>query len=95
MMRAVALALAALLILVVPTATDWRVNNPPEPSKCIAGGQEVWKVFCAQFWTELWAEDGNDDDDEEEPAKPEPGSYYDCTNVANSKDCKLTRGKGI
>jgi hypothetical protein len=22
----------------------------PEPWTCIAGGQVVWKVFCARFW---------------------------------------------
>ena len=67
----------------------WGHAAPAEPWTCVAGSQKVWKVFCAQFWTELlWA--GDDDESEVAPT----GSYYDCVDVQRSKDCKLIKPEG-
>jgi len=84
---------AALIASITPAGLpSWQTCGRYDQScerdewKCLASGREVWKLFCARYWTELWADD-DEEPDEQEPAKP--GQYYDCTDVDNSKDCVL------
>jgi hypothetical protein len=55
-----------------------------EDWKCFASGREVWKVFCARYWNELWP---TEIEDESEKPDPHTWGYYDCDGVADSKDC--------
>jgi hypothetical protein len=89
MVRAIAVALI-LAVVCFPTnkegyyCDNCDVRHPPEQWECIASGRPVWKVFCAQFWTELaedWANLW--------PASDGQDYEYDCTDAADSKDCKL------
>jgi hypothetical protein len=80
----IALIAGVVLLASIQTSVhedEYDARDPPEPWACVAGGQRVWKVFCARFWTELW------EDDDTAP----PGSYWSCADVKNSKDCKLIK----
>jgi len=67
---ALAIVMAALALSTAPAGLDAPgcVNDSRDCSdsrawKCLANGQEVWKVFCKRYWAELFDLDDDEDND--------------------------------